>query len=108
MICNTNGSRALQNTAPQPEPGAVLRQAVALRITGDRAAFYNTSFYGFQDTLYDHRGRHYFENCYIYGSIDFIFGNGRSLYKVCAIPESINASCKVGSYLLDNINLTVH
>jgi pectinesterase len=72
----------VQNTAPQPAPGSVLRQAVALRITGDRAAFYNCSFYGFQDTLYDHKGRHYFENCYIHGSIDFVFGNGRSLYKV--------------------------
>ncbi|XP_024386057.1 probable pectinesterase 53 isoform X3 [Physcomitrium patens] len=72
-----------RNTAPQPPPGAVLRQAVALRITGDRAAFYNCAFYGFQDTLYDHKGRHYFENCYIQGSIDFVFGNGRSLYKNC-------------------------
>jgi hypothetical protein len=36
-----------------------------------------------QDTLYDHRGRHYFENSLIVGSIDFIFGNGRSLYRVC-------------------------
>lgn len=72
-----------RNTAPQPAPGSVLRQAVALRITGDRAAFYNCSFYGFQDTLYDHKGRHYFENCYIHGSIDFVFGNGRSLYKNC-------------------------
>lgn len=36
-----------------------------------------------QDTLYDHRGRHYFENSLIAGSIDFIFGNGRSLYRVC-------------------------
>ncbi|XP_024372084.1 probable pectinesterase 53 isoform X2 [Physcomitrium patens] len=72
-----------RNTAPQPPPGAVLRQAVAFRITGDRAAFYNSSFYGYQDTLYDHKGRHYFENCYIQGSIDFVFGNGRSLYKNC-------------------------
>ncbi|KAG0612526.1 hypothetical protein M758_6G034400 [Ceratodon purpureus] len=73
------------NTAPSPPAGAVLRQAVALRITGDRAAFYNCSFYGYQDTLYDHRGRHYFENCFIQGSIDFIFGNGRSLYRSCEL-----------------------
>nr|PNR54392.1 hypothetical protein PHYPA_008069 [Physcomitrium patens] len=73
------------NTAPSPPAGAILRQAVALRVTGDRAAFYNCSFYGYQDTLYDHRGRHYFENCYIQGSIDFIFGNGRSLYRSCKL-----------------------
>lgn len=76
-----------RNSAPQPAPGAVLKQAVAMRISGDRAAFYNCSFYGYQDTLYDHRGRHYFENSLIAGSIDFIFGNGRSLYRNCHLLE---------------------
>ncbi|RYR78131.1 hypothetical protein Ahy_A01g002869 [Arachis hypogaea] len=28
------------------------------------------------------RWPHYFKECYIQGSIDFIFGNGRSTYKV--------------------------
>jgi hypothetical protein len=27
-------------------------------------------------------GRHYFKNCFIQGSIDFIFGDGQSLYQV--------------------------
>lgn len=87
----------MQNTAPSPPPGAVLRQAVALRITGDRAAFYNCSFFGYQDTLYDHRGRHYFESCYIQGSIDFIFGNGRSLYRVSTLNNRIHLSLIVGN-----------
>ncbi|CAL9090863.1 unnamed protein product, partial [Musa acuminata var. zebrina] len=34
---------------------------------------YNCSFYGEQDTLYDHKGLHYFKNCFIQGSVDFIF-----------------------------------
>ncbi|CAM6074824.1 unnamed protein product [Sphagnum tenellum] len=76
-----------RNSAPQPAPGAVLKQAVAMRISADRAAFYNCSFYGFQDTLYDHNGRHYFESSLIVGSIDFIFGNGRSLYRGCHLLE---------------------
>ncbi|KAK6157982.1 hypothetical protein DH2020_005296 [Rehmannia glutinosa] len=29
--------------------------------------------------------RHYFKECYIEGSIDFIFGNGRSMYKDCEL-----------------------
>lgn len=58
---------------------------MAFRISADRAAFYYVSFLGHQDTLYDQRGRHYFRNCYIQGSIDFIFGYGRSLYKDCHI-----------------------
>ncbi|CAM6121919.1 unnamed protein product [Calypogeia fissa] len=71
----------IQNTAPAPEPGAVGKQAVALRLSGDKAALFNVAVLGTQDTLYDHQGRHYFRNCFIQGSIDFIFGNGRSYYK---------------------------
>ena len=71
-----------KNTAPPPFPGMVGAQAVALRIAGDMAAFYGCGFYGAQDTLYDESGRHYFRECFIQGSIDFIFGNGRSLYEV--------------------------
>ncbi|KAK9281124.1 hypothetical protein L1049_004017 [Liquidambar formosana] len=70
-----------ENTAPH-EIGSVGGQAVALRISGTKAAFYNCSFYGAQDTLYDHKGLHYFNNCFIQGSVDFIFGYGRSLYEV--------------------------
>lgn len=55
---------------------------MALRISGDKAYFSGCGFYGAQDTLCDDAGRHYFKECYIEGSIDFIFGNGRSMYKV--------------------------
>lgn len=55
---------------------------MALRIAGDKAAFYGCGFYGAQDTLHDDSGRHYFRGCFIQGSIDFIFGNARSLYQV--------------------------
>ncbi|KAM7502549.1 hypothetical protein LguiB_001453 [Lonicera macranthoides] len=70
------------NTAPH-EIGSIGEQAVALHISGSKAAFYNCSFYGAQDTLYDHKGLHYFNNCFIQGSVDFIFGYGRSLYENC-------------------------
>lgn len=69
-----------------PVPGAVGAQAVAIRIAGDQAAFFGCGFFGAQDTLHDDRGRHYFKDCYIQGSIDFIFGNGKSLYEVTLIP----------------------
>ena len=72
----------LQNTAEVPPPGAMGRQGAAFRIAGDMAAFYNCAFYGGQDTLCDDTGRHYFKNCYIQGSIDFVFGNGQSMYMV--------------------------
>ncbi|XP_043719040.1 probable pectinesterase 53 [Telopea speciosissima] len=74
-----------KNTTPLPPPGASGKQAVALRISADTAAFWGCKFLGAQDTLYDHLGRHYYKDCYIEGSVDFIFGNGLSLYEGCHV-----------------------
>ncbi|KAK8479176.1 hypothetical protein V6N11_068357 [Hibiscus sabdariffa] len=76
---------SFKNTAPAPMPGMQGWQAVAFRISGDKAYFSGCGFYGAQDTLCDDAGRHYFKECYIEGSIDFIFGNGRSMYKDCEL-----------------------
>ncbi|CAK9328278.1 unnamed protein product [Citrullus colocynthis] len=74
-----------KNTTPVPAPGAIGKQAVAFRISADTAAFYGCKFLGGQDTLYDHLGRHYYKDCYIEGSVDFIFGNGLSLFEGCHV-----------------------
>ncbi|KAK8496717.1 hypothetical protein V6N13_029135 [Hibiscus sabdariffa] len=68
------------NSAPQPDGKMVGAQAVALRVSGDRSAFYGVNLYGFQDTLCDDRGNHFFKDCNIRGTVDFIFGSGKSLY----------------------------
>jgi pectinesterase len=60
-------------------------QAVALRTTGDRVAFRNCRFLGWQDTLYTHDGRCYFEDCYIEGRVDFIFGRSTAVFSRCEI-----------------------
>ncbi|ONK65281.1 uncharacterized protein A4U43_C07F35520 [Asparagus officinalis] len=60
-------------------------QAVALRVTADRCAFYNCRFLGWQDTLYLHYGKHYLRDCYVEGSVDFIFGNATALLEHCHI-----------------------
>ncbi|KAJ7559490.1 hypothetical protein O6H91_04G087300 [Diphasiastrum complanatum] len=73
------------NTAPIPSPGAIGKQAVALRVNGNKAAFYNCQILGAQDTLFDAAGLHLFKNCFIQGTIDFIFGNGQSLYLGCIL-----------------------
>lgn len=80
----------LQNSAPAPLPGMEGWQAAAFRISGDKAYFFGCGFYGAQDTLCDDAGRHYFKDCYIEGSIDFIFGNGRSMYKNCWLHSIAN------------------
>lgn len=62
-------------------------QAVAARIDGDRAVFYNCRFLGFQDTLYPHgeKSRQYYRNCYIEGTVDFIFGWSTAVFENCEI-----------------------
>ncbi|EOA36470.1 hypothetical protein CARUB_v10011085mg, partial [Capsella rubella] len=85
-----NYSQRRNNVAPIPKPGDVGAQAVAIRIAGDESAFVGCGFFGAQDTLHDDRGRHYFKDCYIQGSIDFIFGNAKSLYQDCRIISMAN------------------
>ncbi len=62
-------------------------QAVAVRIDGDMVAFKNCRFLGFQDTLYPHgdRSRQYYKNCYIEGTVDFIFGWSTAVFEACTI-----------------------
>ncbi|XP_020517865.1 probable pectinesterase 8 [Amborella trichopoda] len=81
---------SFMNVAPIANPGDVGGQAVAFRIAGDQAAFWGCGFFSGQDTLHDDRGRHYFKDCFIQGSIDFIFGNGRNFYKNCQLNSVAN------------------
>ncbi|TYG90951.1 hypothetical protein ES288_A12G224200v1 [Gossypium darwinii] len=68
------------NTPPRPDGKMVGAQAVALRVSGDRPAFYNCKIIGFQDILFDDRGNHFFKDFHIRGTVDFIFGSGTFLY----------------------------
>jgi pectinesterase len=60
-------------------------QALAIRVDGDRVAFRNCRFLGWQDTILANRGRHYFEECYITGHVDFIFGAATAFFEKCHI-----------------------
>jgi pectinesterase len=66
-------------------------QAVAVRINGDRVVFENCRFLGFQDTLYPNgkESRQFYMNCYIEGTVDFIFGWSTVWFETCVIaPKS--------------------
>jgi pectinesterase len=60
-------------------------QALAIRVDGDRAAFHNCRFLGWQDTILLNRGRQYFEDCYVCGHVDFIFGAATAWFEKCRI-----------------------
>ncbi|HYP54122.1 MAG TPA: pectinesterase family protein [Pyrinomonadaceae bacterium] len=60
-------------------------QALALRVDGDRATFRNCRFLGWQDTIFLNRGRQYFEDCYVAGHVDFIFGGSTAFFERCHI-----------------------
>ena len=60
-------------------------QALALRVDADKVSFKNCRFLGWQDTILTNRGRQYFENCYIAGHVDFIFGAATVWFEKCQI-----------------------
>lgn len=65
-------------------------QALALRTDADRCTFKNCGFVSVQDTLLtDNYGRCYFQDCYIEGRTDFIFGSATAVFNNCQInsPE---------------------
>ena len=68
-------------------------QAVALNVTGDRCVFRNCRILGNQDTLYaaGQNSRQYYEECYIEGTTDFIFGAATALFERCTINSLKNS-----------------
>ena len=66
-------------------PGELAGQALAASVAGDRVSFKNCCFLGFQDTLYTKSGREYYQDCYIEGTVDFIFGAATAVFKNCEL-----------------------
>lgn len=77
----------IQNTAGR------VGQAVALHIEGDRGIIKNCKLLGNQDTLYagKENSRQYYENCYIEGTTDFIFGEATVVFQNCTIKSMSNS-----------------
>ena len=74
---------------------ARLGQAVAIHTQGDRLKFLNCRFLGHQDTVYTGmpNTRLWFNDCYIEGTTDFIFGASTAWFEHCTIH------CKANSYI---------
>ncbi len=90
-------------------------QAVAVLTDADRLIFKNSRFIGWQDTLYAKNGRQYFENCYIEGAVDFIFGQAAAVFENCEIHSKADgfiaapmrfAADEPSGFVFDNCKLT--
>ncbi len=85
LLVQANDFR-LENITVENTAGPV-GQAVALHVEGDRCIFRNCHILGNQDTLYaaGKFSRHYFVDCTIEGTTDFIFGEATVLFESCII-----------------------
>ena len=84
----TAGNITFQNDA-----GFTAGQAVAVEADGDRDAFFNCRFVGFQDVLFTNsdKSHQYYKNCYIEGTTDFIFGSSTVWFEQCHIHSKKNS-----------------
>ena len=94
-------------------------QAVALRTNGDRQSYFNCKIMGYQDTYYayggSYVGRIYMKNCYLEGSVDYIFGRDVVTFDSCEMhtnreggavtASSTDATSKFG-FVFRNCKLT--
>jgi pectin methylesterase-like acyl-CoA thioesterase len=100
------------NTYPQTKNTA----ALAADFYGANIAAYGCSFIGFQDTLLANKGTQVFSNCYIEGSVDFIWGFSTAYFHQSMIVSNTPGSCiaaqsrasadVAGGYVFDSCMVT--
>ena len=77
----------------QNDAGFNAGQAVAVEADGDKDAFFNCRFIGFQDVLFTNndKAHQYYKSCYIEGTTDFIFGSSTAWFEQCHIHSMKNS-----------------
>eukprot|EP00475_Leptophrys_vorax_P018446 TRINITY_DN25234_c0_g1_i3.p1 TRINITY_DN25234_c0_g1~~TRINITY_DN25234_c0_g1_i3.p1 ORF type:complete len:576 (-),score=-11.75 TRINITY_DN25234_c0_g1_i3:175-1902(-) len=82
---NAKGKFAVLSIRIANTAGISKHQAVAMRASGDQSVFFDCGFEGNQDTLYVDSGRQYYRNCYVGGTVDFIFGDAAAVIDCCTV-----------------------
>ncbi|GFF27143.1 pectinesterase [Aspergillus udagawae] len=100
------------NTYPQTSNTA----ALAADFYGSNMAAYGCSFIGYQDTLLANKGTQVFSNCYIEGSVDYIWGFSTAYFHQCYIASNTPGACiaaqsrasstAAGGYVFDSCYVT--
>src|SRR5699024_4128840 len=75
------------------------KQAVAVYTTGERMYFKNVRFFGHQDTLFVRSGSQYFNQVYVEGDVDFIFGAARAVFEDSIIQSLDRGSTTNNGYI---------
>ncbi len=88
-----------ENITFENNAGFTAGQAVALRVEGNRASFINCRMLGNQDVLFLSGSgvKHFFKDCYIEGTTDFIFGAATAVFKNCHIHSRKNSHVTAAS-----------
>lgn len=91
MLIQGNGV-VLQNLTIENAAGRV-GQAVALHVEGDKVVVRDCRLLGNQDTLYTatSNSRQYYQDCYVEGTTDFIFGEATVVFQNCHIKSLSNS-----------------
>ncbi|CAL4947065.1 unnamed protein product [Urochloa decumbens] len=79
----------LQDLRVENTAGPTKQQAVALRVSADRAVAYRCRVDGYQDTLYAHALRQFYRECFVSGTVDFVFGNAAAVLQGCALAARV-------------------
>jgi pectinesterase len=88
-----------ENITFENNAGFAAGQAVALRVEGNRASFFNCRIIGFQDVLFLSGSgvKQFFKDCYIEGTTDFIFGAATAAFQNCHIHSKKNSHVTAAS-----------
>lgn len=88
-----------ENITFQNDAGFTAGQAVGLESDGDMASFYNCRIVGNQDILFTNndKSRQYYQDCYIEGTTDFIFGSSTVWFEHCHIHSKKNSHVTAAS-----------